>query len=246
MAFLIVTSKIIFAFLGSLLFATGVIFMVLGSLIYWGYVENNNIISVMLPYKWDTIASIILIIVGLILLMAAFSAFYNICFNQKGCWWTFFVCLFLIIVLITTAAILGFVYRNKLHNSLEEVMYSAIKNYDSYGYGGDIDMQQLVDTVQTVFHCCGVHNVSDWWYTSYGKIPQSCSAGHSVKWGDETTGCYDRLINTLDKNIKYVIGCTVGVMLVFLLGIFVSCALICYKNVEKKEKEISVSYEKFY
>lgn len=235
-----VTSKIIFAFLGSLLLASGIICMTLGC---WGYLEYMRIADVnMFPAKYIIIASIILIMVGAMLMLTALSGFLNICFNSKKGWWTFIACLILIFILITTIIVLSIVYRNKIQHSLADVMYSAVKDY-----GSDSDMQEIVDTVQTVFHCCGVFGASDWLDTSYGKVPHSCSgAVYSKEWEDETTGCYDLLTNMFDQHMKIVVGVAIGVYLIFLLGMFVSCALICFKKVVKKEKEVSVSYEKFY
>lgn len=228
--------------MGSLLLASGLTCLIFGSLITWGYVNNFGTIEVIVPTKYVITASIILIVVGVILLLAGFSSFFNACFDRKRCLWLFFILLSLVFILMTVAAVLGFVFRNKLEESLENLMNTALNKYDV-----NTDVRKVVNEVQTVFQCCGVHGASDWWYTFYGRVPYSCSdLDPETEMVDETNGCYTKLKHVFDKNITFVIGGTVGVMLVIVLGMFISCALICCKKSAKKGKQTVVSYAKLY
>lgn len=220
-----VTSKIIFAFLGTLLLASGLICMILGTFSIARYYHYYGSIDSTTSSDYIVIASIILIVVGLVLFLAGLSGFYNaFCGDRKGCWWFFMVCLLLVFVLMSTAIVLAFVYRNNLDDSIGQALTSAIDSYYS-----NPDVKKVVDDIQTSFQCCGVLDASDWLERS--RIPMSCPAD---AWTEDNTGCYEKLKSEFNNHIAFVIGGAVGIMVLILLGIFVSCALICCKTTESK------------
>lgn len=78
---LTVMSKIIFGLLGSLFLASGVIFLILACLIIWGYINDIGKVDIIVPTNNIIIASVILIAIGFIFLLAGVSSFFNACFS---------------------------------------------------------------------------------------------------------------------------------------------------------------------
>lgn len=77
----------------------------------------------------------------------------------------YFVFVFLIFVVMLVGAILGFVFREKVVQTMRQEMYSSLPLY-----GNRRDVTLAWDETQTRLKCCGVESYRDW----YGSIPQSC------------------------------------------------------------------------
>ncbi|XP_070542373.1 tetraspanin-36-like [Ptychodera flava] len=155
------------------------------------------------------------------------------CKESKCLLGTFFSLILLILLLEVTAAILGFVYKDQIRTGLKDGMNTAIQNYTDPNY------EDAVDSMQKDLKCCGVDNYTDWmktpWYSEHpNSVPTSCCKKDTNCTGDitkpdllYTEGCYYKLIDTLEDNLKYIIIAGAVFAFVMIIGMVFACVLIC-------------------
>lgn len=68
----------------------------------------------------------------------------------------------LIFILEMAAAVLAFLFQDWVRDRVETFFKTNIKFYRD-----DIDLQNLIDSLQTMNHCCGAQHPSDWDYNVY-------------------------------------------------------------------------------
>ncbi|XP_038165278.1 CD63 antigen [Cyprinodon tularosa] len=178
-------------------------------------------------------APIFIIAVGVVIF---FIAFFGCCgaWKENHCMvTTFAVLLTLIILAEIAAAILGYVYRNKLSIVVQDSLTEMISNYKN----SSAEFKKTVDDLQEVWKCCGVNNASDW--KNYGEdkvtVPDSCCKNVTVGCGKGTMtdankvyqkGCHDALETFLKENIQWVIVAALVIAVLQIMGIVFSCLLM--------------------
>lgn len=73
--------------------------------------------------------------------------------------------MFLIFVVLIVGSILGYVFREKVVQTMRQEMYASLPYY-----GNRRTVTLAWDETQTRLKCCGVESYRDW----YGSIPESC------------------------------------------------------------------------
>jgi len=218
-------------FLGVLFFAVGLVCIVLGSMIVDRYYRHLSGLS-------DTdiivIPAIILIVVGFVLFFAGISGFCNTCRENKCCLGSFFAFLLLVFILMITAVSLSSVYREEINSSLEATLNKTIYKYNE----SDPTTTKQMDDMQQAFKCCGVNSSDDWKNTPYGtrhviSYPNSCKVDPNAV-QPYPDGCYLKIKSFFDSNFAYIIGGTVGLLVILAIGMAGSCALIYYRRNEEK------------
>jgi len=136
---------------------------------------------------------------------------------------------FVVFILVFSASITGYVYRDNLkeslHNSLNQTLFE-------YGSGGILDKDW--DRIQENLKCCGVNGFKDWitteWANENRTFPSSCCRTTRVCNNvDETqiyqNGCYSEILGLLSNNLN---GIGVGMLLIAffqIIGMGLSCCL---------------------
>jgi multisubunit Na+/H+ antiporter MnhG subunit len=221
--------------LGLLFFAIGIGCIALGSMIINRYDSSLKSITDVTDIR---VPAIILIVVGFVLFFAGLSGFCNTCRENKCCLGSFFAFLLLVFILLITAASLSAVYRTELNSSLAAALNKSLYEYPANGTDG----KNQVDDMQIAFKCCGVNGSTDWLQTPYGKAqplpsesaPKSCYPDSTPAAGAAYPGCYSTIKSFFDSNYGYIIGGTVGFLVILALGMIGSCALIYYRRNEEK------------
>ena len=114
------------------------------------------------------------------------------------------------------SAIAAFVLKDDLADSIEVKMRDGLQNYNKTGYSG---VTETWDFVQQQLECCGVTNLTDW----SQDIPQSCYAHHSQH--VFTRGCFSVMEDVFVDNLGYVAAGALGLGVVELTAILLSCYL---------------------
>ena len=115
------------------------------------------------------------------------------------------------------SAIAAFVLKDDLADSIEVKMRDGLQNYNKTGYSG---VTETWDYVQQELQCCGVTNLTDW---GDHFIPQSCYAQHTQH--VFTRGCFSVMEDVFVDNFGYVAAGVLGLGVVELTAILLSCYL---------------------
>lgn len=145
----------------------------------------------------------------------------------------------LVLVLEFAAAITVAVLRPNMESLVKKNMNETM---EQYGKPKDL-VTKTWDDMQKRLHCCGTLNYTDWEDTDFGKntssVPESCckdqenckpnvfpSATPDQLQDIYTTGCYDALMASARHNTGAIIGGVVGLAILQMIGVWMSCCLI--------------------
>ncbi|MED6290317.1 hypothetical protein CHARACLAT_011896 [Characodon lateralis] len=218
-----------------LLFCFNFIFWICGlALIVVGVIVQVSLHKTFLIRDASASAAPIFIIgVGVLIF---FIAFFGCCgaWKENYCMvTTFAVLLSLIILAEIAAAVLGYVYRNKLSVIVQDSLNEMISNYQN----STTEFRDAVDKLQEGWKCCGVNSSLDWKGFSIdgNTVPDSCCVNVTKGCGKGTMtdarkvhqqGCHDVLEAFLKKNIQWVIVAALVIAFLQILGIVFSCLLM--------------------
>uniref|UniRef100_A0A3Q3XHS9 Tetraspanin n=1 Tax=Mola mola TaxID=94237 RepID=A0A3Q3XHS9_MOLML len=176
---------------------------------------------------------IVLIGVGVVVF---FIAFFGCCgaWKENYCMVTMFaILLTLVIIVEIAAAIVGYIYRNKVSVVVQDNLTDMISKYKN----GTGEFKDTVDKLQIDMKCCGVNNSSDWRYLAPGgnTVPDSCCLNITRSCGNGTMtdptivyqkGCHDAVVQFLQKNIQWVIVAALVIAFLQIMGIVFACVLM--------------------
>ncbi|XP_078524742.1 tetraspanin-3-like [Lissotriton helveticus] len=152
---------------------------------------------------------------------------------QQG---TFMYFIVILLCVEASAAVLGFIYSNRIEYELRS-MENVFLKYN--GSSPDINSRQ-VDKLQKKLECCGVRNYTDWteepWHlhSTNRSVPESCCIkSHSNCTGDVSQpellyqqGCQGMLHQSLQRFLKYIYWGSIGAIAVEMLAAFIDCVLM--------------------
>jgi tetraspanin-11 len=173
----------------------------------------------------------ILIATGAIISLIAFFGCLGALKEIKCMLLTYFMIVFLIFVTMLVGGILGYVFREKVHTTMEQEMRSTVRLYTT-----NRAVKRAWDDTQERLKCCGVTSYEDW----KTKIPESCCRIHSeyssfgscldLPGNIFTLGCLDITEKFVKDHAAIIGGAGIGVACLMLLGMIFSCAL--FKMIE--------------
>uniref|UniRef100_A0A8C2ZLH5 Tetraspanin n=1 Tax=Cyclopterus lumpus TaxID=8103 RepID=A0A8C2ZLH5_CYCLU len=148
-----------------------------------------------------------------------------------------------IFVLELTAAVLAVVFQSQVREWINDFFLASVK-----GYRDDIDLQNLIDSLQRMNHCCGAQEPNDWdlnvYFSCNGThlrrekcgVPFSCcitDPAVSVRLTDHiyTKGCIAALEDWLPGNLYTVAIVFIVISLLQMVGIYLARTLI--SDIEK-------------
>jgi len=138
---------------------------------------------------------------------------------------TFSVFLSLVIVAEIGACIAVAVLRAQVESVAQNRMETSMQHY------GPIDslVTETWDNLQQEYHCCGVHNYSEWLNSTFGAIPKSCckdaSCENQTVTDIYTNGCYESLkLSALNNMAAITVGAAI-LAIIQVVGMWMACGL---------------------
>lgn len=176
-------------------------------------------------------ASLLLIVSGLSSVIVSFAGLYGSIKKEK-CFLTTY-CLFICVILIleVSAASVFVAYqsqaRDKLRDGLNKTVAEINKDYDKGAL-------QVMNTIQTVFKCCGCDGKND--YLNVTAIT-SCETSDSTPTNPKyyENGCFQTILSYLNSHLPIIMGISIAMILFQVFCLIVSvrlCTIIQYDGYE--------------
>ncbi|XP_071964815.1 tetraspanin-36-like [Antedon mediterranea] len=210
--------------------------MYAGIIVFAGYQEYDKIYDdhyVWVPGATIITAGVFMFILGIIACCAA-------CRENKCLLACFFVVLLVIVMMELTGAIVAIIYKGEVKDGILTGMHKTFNEY-----GTDKEVTDSIDEIQETLECCGVENSTDWADTTWGKkhllqVPGSCCKKGQKNCNGSTAdilfdrtyteGCYSKVERKLQDNLKVIIGVSVGLLVIQVVGLIFSCVLFCNRK----------------
>ncbi|KXJ16595.1 Tetraspanin-33 [Exaiptasia diaphana] len=169
--------------------------------------------------------------------------------RENTCMLCFFsVCLAVILLLMLTAGVLGYLYREPLKEAIHKKLSDAIVFYRDEQKQ---DLQFLIDTAQTEIECCGSRSYEDWQLNSYFNcssqalercgVPFSCckkeiQLNRQCGYAEEETkrprqdniyreGCLTKSIAWIQNNLYIITGLAGALLLLIIVSTCMALSL---------------------
>lgn len=218
-----------------LLFVYNVIAAVMGvALLAIGVMVKLNVTS--LPYVNTSFAAISLIVVGCLIFVVSFFGCWGAIQEVSSMMITYAGFLLIFVILQVAVGVFCFVYLQNVNDNDLRGPYTSTFNK----YWSNSANQDIIDTVQSNFKCCGVDSSLDYLRT-FGKdtIPWSCCGNDKDRICNVmphriySTGCITKLVDTTRNYGSLVGGVVCGIAAAEVLGIIFS---LCLANAIRNEQ----------
>lgn len=203
----------------------------MGSLVVFGLglwiIIDNSYANELLGTNLFAGAMYVLTVTALLSIGTAILGYLGAIREVKGLLLTYFIILFVIFVCMLIGAILGFVFREKVSQTMRQEMISSIRMYGNRKY-----VTWAWDRTQSRLHCCGVDYYRDW----KGKVPESCC--QEIYGGQRkpcvsfpnldniyNNGCYNVTATVLQKYTAAISGAGVGLGFIMIFSLVFSCIM---------------------
>ncbi|XP_012671409.1 leukocyte surface antigen CD53-like [Clupea harengus] len=182
--------------------------------------------SSMLPSLPFMSVTNILFITGIIITCVSFLGFLGAYKENRCLLITFFILLFIVMLIELAGACILLVYERDIDRLIEKDLRQSL----SEARGADNTTVSPIAsewyTFQRTFECCGVKNVTDW----MPPVPASCCVKDACKDSNDywKEGCYSKMKNWFEDNllntgIGVIVVCSIEV-----LGMCFSMTLFCH------------------
>ncbi|XP_078409168.1 tetraspanin 36 [Cetorhinus maximus] len=232
----VLTSKSILIFLSLIFWAAGGVLTYVGASLLLTFKNYNHFFEdhyTVLPALVIIGIALIMFVIGLIGCCASLR-------ESRFALGLFMTILLIIFAAEVSAFVLGFVYRKKVHEGLNNSMTLVFAKYN-----GKNSESRAVDVLQEEMQCCGIKNYTYWettkWFNKGNKtFPLSCCKVHfsnctgSPKHPEllNTGGCEVKLEDGLESTLSYAMLIILGFAIIQLFGMFSICVIGCRRKQE--------------
>ena len=147
--------------------------------------------------------------------------------NSKSTSTTNTCCSMVLAIAALVFAVMIFNHSKSFSEKSENSLTLAIQRYPS----GSRSEKKMIDDVQSLMKCCGVHDRDEWLKSSYGKIPESCCEDYAGT--GQCIHFYDRpCLPEIEDRLTYrlylvgVMGITLGVF--ELMAFVAACCTLAF------------------
>jgi len=172
-------------------------------------------------------ATIFILVVGAIILTISF---FGCCgaFTENYCMVVTFCLVMVIIFIMEVGGVIGvYVAGDDISGLIADGMQESMNKYDQEGQD---EATTAWSVMQAELKCCGTLGPQDWNQTTYGEIPDSCYADDGDIYDN---GCLEVLILWCQSNMLSVAGAFIGLVVIQMFGVGISCALA--REVKRKD-----------
>ncbi|KAM4745216.1 leukocyte surface antigen CD53-like [Anableps anableps] len=161
-----------------------------------------------------------LLISGIVITCVSFLGFLGALKENRCLLLTFFLVIFILMLVELTAACLMLIYETEIGKLVTQDLENGLKNANS------TDKRSDWDIVQNTFGCCGVHNASDW----KDNPPKSCcnipSCNSTMPVFKE--GCLNKLKAWFEENFLTTGIAVIVLCIIEVLGMCFAMTLFCH------------------
>ncbi|KAM9463879.1 leukocyte surface antigen CD53-like isoform 1-T2 [Salvelinus alpinus] len=187
------------------------------------FMMMNSKVSSLIPSLSSLNIANMLFIIGIIMTCVSFLGFLGALKENRCLLVTFFILLFILILVELTAAFLLLLYESKIGSFLQRDLTDSLEKSRESAKGGNSTMSTGDwDIIQTTFQCCGVHNSSDW----KDKMPASCCS--KTQCDINQPGCYNKLKAWFEENFLATGVAVIVLCVIEVLGMCFSVTLFCH------------------
>ncbi|KAJ8343445.1 hypothetical protein SKAU_G00307740 [Synaphobranchus kaupii] len=230
------------------LFLFNLLFFIFGALILgfglWVLLDNQSLITVLQESSTSLkVGSYILIGVGSMSMLMGFLGCIGAVYEIRCLLGLYFICLLLILISQVTAAVLIYFQRDLLKTEMSSIVNKIIVDYNGQNSS---TTEVSWDYIQRTIHCCGWTGPGNWTEniliknSSQYLYPCSCrnvsqpgdaiqESGFcnapSLNWPVYNTGCMVSVENWILSNSGVILGISIGVAVIELLGIILAVCL---------------------
>lgn len=188
---------------------------------YYNFIESKYVSS-----------ALILMVAGAVIVVVAFFGCCGACTESACMMYTFGTLLSLILMVELGVAITILMFKENALIILKDQLRNTVENYKKEEGATD-----AWDAMQTELKCCGIVSYKDWANVTMiedDSVPESCCIDYAKGCGEGAMatpeklyakGCLVKLKDALVENAVIVGAVGVGVALIQLIGVCVSCAL---------------------
>ncbi|XP_068170041.1 tetraspanin-3 [Antennarius striatus] len=235
----ITSSKTVLVFLNLIFWAAAGILCYVGAYVFITYDDYDHFfedVYTFIPAVTIIAVGAILFIIGLIGCCATV--------RESYCGLTTFVIILLLVFMTeVVVVVLGYIYRARVE---DEVNSSIKKVYNEYNGTNSNAQSRAIDYVQRQLRCCGIHNYTDWQYTSWfqesknNNVPISCCRTDVVSCTGSLThperlyseGCEVLVVAMLKDIMMYVIWTALAFAVIQMLGMLCACVVLCHSGTD--------------
>ncbi|NP_001134048.1 Leukocyte surface antigen CD53 [Salmo salar] len=188
----------------------------------------NTKVSALIPTLSSLNLANTLFITGIIITCVSFLGFLGALKENRCLLITFFILLFILMLVELTVACLLLVFEREIDRFLKKDLTESLMKSRESAQGGNSTMNtDDWDIIQRTFQCCGINNTSDW----KDKVPKSCCSesqcgpGQPVYW---KAGCYSKLTVWFEENFLVTGVGVIVLCIIEVLGMCFSMTLFCH------------------
>ncbi|XP_072351149.1 CD63 antigen-like [Scyliorhinus torazame] len=234
------------------LFALNLLFLVFGiELVWMGASIHLNLYPIsLLAGKSISGVPAVLLIVGVLIFFMAIFGIVAVWKENITMMKMFLILMILIFFVEVTVEVFIYIFRNQVYSTITDSLEKSIPGYTKPVHGFESKLETLIDQLQIQFHCCGSHNYTDWFKTTFGKatlsVPLSCciniteSCGSRVSYqitNIHTMGCTRMMATWIEEHFSFIRGTGIGFGFGQVIGIFTS-----YLYIKKLQDDYIPSY----
>uniref|UniRef100_A0A8D2DPK3 Tetraspanin n=1 Tax=Sciurus vulgaris TaxID=55149 RepID=A0A8D2DPK3_SCIVU len=175
----------------------------------------------------------ILIAVGAIIMILGFLGCYGAIKENRCMLLSFFIGLFLILLLQVASGIREASSKSKSESRLNETLHENAKLLSETSERGK-EFRKIMAEFQTENKCCGLFNGADDWGTNFEQVYESCKCSNPPDSCTSYAGknihkqvCFPLIRDLVLNRSRMIIGTSFGVAFVEVLGLVFSMILYC-------------------
>ncbi|KAJ8265982.1 hypothetical protein COCON_G00150810 [Conger conger] len=186
------------------------------------YLMMNSSLSSLVPSLASLNIAKSLVITGTIITCISFLGFLGALKENRCLLISYFILLFILMLAELSVACVLLIYEQQIDKFFAQELMGSLEELKTKNQTNRDDW----DTIQNMFQCCGVHNMSDW----KDNVPASCCKTNPCEprpqyWSE---GCYEKFKYWFEEHFLIAGAGMIGLCIIEVLGMCFSMTLFCH------------------